>query len=185
MPPCVCECSADVLACAMKESVGACSTSCMRPKAGAITKAKASHHPKQGVRAACMRENQFIPTLKKRKILQEVEKRSVCVAHAAVFAQCQAFAAGLQLLLAVFIRLASSQTLRSLLVRAGHATVALNIFLGMGINLGRRSSGWFAVAVRRIIVAVGMVLRPRGGRQQQSGCRSTKQRFHGKDSQRG
>lgn len=171
----------------MKESVGACSTSCMRPKAGAITKAKASHHPNQGVRAACMRENQFIPTWKKRKILQEVGIRSVCVAHAAVFAQGQAFAAGLQLLLAVFIRLASSQTLRSLLVRAGHATVALNIFLGMGINLGRRSSSWFAVAVavRRIIVAVGMVLRPRGGRQQQSGCRSTKQRFHKKDSQRG
>lgn len=32
----------------------------MRPKAGASTKAMANHHPKKGVRRACMRENKFI-----------------------------------------------------------------------------------------------------------------------------
>ena len=51
--------------------------------------------------------------------------------------------------------------------------------------LARTFGGRGVMPMGVIIVAVGMVLRPRGGRQQQSGCRSTKQRFHGKDSQRG
>ena len=85
----------------------------------------------------------------------------MAVAHAAVFAQCQTFAAGLQLLLAGIKRLACSKALRGLRMGLGHATVAFNIFQSVGIQLlGRlglclRSSGF-----RRCVVCVTVVMRP-------------------------
>jgi hypothetical protein len=58
----------------------------------------------------------------------------MAVAHAAVFAQRQTFAAGLQLLLAGVVALPLLQTLRGLLVRTCHATVAFNVFTGVRIE---------------------------------------------------
>ena len=97
----------------------------------------------------------------------------MCVAHTAAFAQCQALAAGLQLLLAFVIRLACSQTLRSLLVRTGHAAVACNIFLGMGIELGGRRTHHRRLAVAVCGITVAVVIMCPGRVCQQQSCSST------------
>jgi hypothetical protein len=96
------------------------------------------------------------------------------MAHATVFTQCQALAGGLQLLLAGVVLSALRQTLRSLLMGTGHTAVALNVFLGMGIKFHVARSG----RVRGVGCMVGMLVRPNGIGQGQSGHGCAKQRFH-------
>jgi hypothetical protein len=56
------------------------------------------------------------------------------MAHAAILAQGQAFACGLQLLLARSGGLAGLQALRCLGMGLGHGLVACNVFTGVGIQ---------------------------------------------------
>src|SRR5690606_37705923 len=60
---------------------------------------------------------------------------SMAVAHAAVLAQCQALAGGLQLLQADFLILAGRQTPGRRLVRRGDGTVLLDILLALLLRM--------------------------------------------------
>ncbi len=64
--------------------------------------------------------------------------------HAAVFADCQAFASGLQIFNADIFLLSRFKALGSSLVRRGHGAVALNVLLCLlvrmlGLRQGRKA----------------------------------------------
>ena len=63
-------------------------------------------------------------------------RTSVAVAHAAVCANAQAFAGGLECFLANVVALARLKALGSGLVRGGHGTVALDVGLGFLVAVG-------------------------------------------------
>ena len=64
-----------------------------------------------------------------------VQRESVDVTHTAVLAECQPLAGGLQLLLAFVVGRAALQALGRLLVCVCHAAVALDVFLGVCVQL--------------------------------------------------
>lgn len=104
----------------------------------------------------------------------------MAMSHAAVLAQGQSLALGLQLLLANAVVVALLQALGGHLVCTGHATVAFNVLQDMAIQLG----GCFGrMAVRgclRSLMVVGMAIAagPCGHGQQQGRCSGADQRFH-------
>ena len=90
------------------------------------------------------------------KVTQQLALCLVAMAHAAVLAQCQALAAGLQLLLAVFVLVALFQTLCGLLVGARHTAVAFDVFQRVLVQLaGCRRCVVMGVRILGMVVVMG------------------------------